>query len=263
MSSRTEDLPRQHTGTQLTRRTTSGDHRSMWIASTLAGASLLLIAALAVFGVLFALQGLITPGNAAQTAQDIAAAEGLFRAGLASAFVVVALDVVAAWAMQGVFSPVSAAVSTLNAWFRVAYAAVFMVALSQLAGIPNLLRDEEYQRAFGAEQLQAVVLAKTEAFHDLWMAALILFGVHLLLTGYLAYRSGFLPKTLGVLIAVSGFGYLFDSFGTFLSQGSPLIISTVTFLGEFLLAWWLLLRARHIASSTGFGTASHADVADG
>jgi hypothetical protein len=249
MTSRTEDLPRQHTSNEPPRRSTSEDGRPMWIASTLAGGSLLLIAALSAFGVLFALQGLITPGNAAKTAQDMAADEGLFRAGLASAFVVVVLDVVAAWALLRVFSPVSKAVSTLDAWFRVAYAAVFMVALSQLAGIPSLLRDEEYQRAFGTEQLQATVLAKTEAFHDLWMAALILFGVHLLMTGYLTYRSGYLPKTLGVLIAVSGFGYLFDSFGTFLSQGSPLIISTVTFLGEFLLAWWLVLRARHIAST--------------
>jgi hypothetical protein len=54
---------------------------------------------------------------------------------------------------------------------------------------------------------------------------------------------------LGALIVVSGLGYATDSFGTVLSQGSWTDITSFTFIGEFLLALWLLIPARHIARS--------------
>ena len=64
--------------------------------------------------------------------------------------------------------------------------------------------------------------------------------------GYLAYRSAYVPKILGVLLAIAGAGYVFDTFGEVLAEGAP-SISTVTFLGEFLLAVWLVIRSRHIS----------------
>ena len=88
------------------------------------------------------------------------------------------------------------------------------------------------------------------AFNDIWYVGQFLFGLHLLLIGYLAYRSGYVPRLLGALIAISGLGYAADSLGAVLSQGSWADISSFTFIGEFLLALWLLIRARHIAEST-------------
>ena len=175
------------------------------------------------------------------------ASEGMFRLGVASSYVVVVLDVVVAWALFRVFSPVSESISTLAAWFRVAYAGVFMVALSQLAGIPHLLGGNGYSGAFDTAQLHAQALLKADAYHDIWLAGLVLFGVHLLLIGYLAYESGYVPRTLGVLLVVAGLGYAFDSFGAVLSRGSSITISTVTFLGQFLLAVWLLIRSHRIS----------------
>jgi hypothetical protein len=77
-----------------------------------------------------------------------------------------------------------------------------------------------------------------------------LFGLHLLVIGYLAYRSGYVPRLLGALIAISGFGYAADSVGAVLSQGSWTDVSSFKFIGEFLLALWLLIRVRRIAVST-------------
>ena len=62
-----------------------------------------------------------------------------------------------------------------------------MVAVGQLAGVPDLLTATATRARFTAEQLQAQALLKVDAFNDIWMAGLILFGVHLLLVGYLAY----------------------------------------------------------------------------
>ena len=81
------------------------------------------------------------------------------------------------------------------------------------------------------------------------VAGLVLFGAHLVLIGYLAYRSGYMPRILGVLLVVAGLGYVFDSVGFVLSE-SPLEVSTVTFVGEFLLCLWLLIRGRRMTVGT-------------
>ena len=221
--------------------------RSIRKPSLIAGVALLLLSALAAFGNVVVVQGLVTSGDAATTASDILASDGLFRLGVASLYLVIVLDVVVAWALLGVFSPVNRDISRLAAWFRIAYAGVFMVAIGQLAGIPDLLNSDGYANVFTPEQLQVQALLRIEAFTDIWMAGLILFGVHLFLLGYLAYRSSYVPKVIGVLLAIAGVGYAFDSFFTVFTEGSPFAISTVTFLGEFLLALWLLIRGRRIS----------------
>lgn len=213
----------------------------------------MLMSALAGFGNLVVLEALVTPGDAAKTAGDIIASDGVFRLGMASLYLVVVLDVVVAWALLRVFSPVSRDISRLAAWFRLAYSAMFMVAISQLVGIPDLLNSEGYSTAFTAEQLQAQALLKVDSFNDIWMAGLILFGVHLLIIGYLAFKSGYVPRVLGILLVIAGVGYAFDSFVTVFSGGSPFAISTVTFLGEFLLGIWLLIWGSRIS----LGTDSH------
>jgi hypothetical protein len=207
----------------------------------------MLMSVLGGFANLVVVEGLVTPGDAAATTRDIVASDGMFRFGVATLYLVVVLDAIVAWALFRVFSPVNVDLSRLAAWFRLVYTGVLTVAVSQLAGIPGLLNSGAYSEAFGAEQLQGQVLLRTEAFDDIWMAGLILFGVHLLIIGYLAYASGYVPRVLGVLLVIAGVGYAFDSFVTVFSDGSPFAISTVTFLGEFLLGLWLLIRGRRIS----------------
>jgi hypothetical protein len=189
----------------------------------------------------------VTQGDAARTVEDIAASDGLFRWGTASLYAVVVLDVVVAWALFRFFSPVSSGLARLAAWFRLAYAGVFMLAIGQLAGIPDLVTSDKYSGVFTAEQIQGQTLLKTDAFDDLWMAGLILFGIHLALVGYLAYRSSYVPKLLGVLLIIAGAGYVFDSVASTVLASPPGSVATVTFLGEFLLALWLVARGRRIS----------------
>jgi hypothetical protein len=224
-------------------------------AAVVAGAALTLMAALGGFGNLVVVEGLVTSGDAATTARDIVASDGLFRLGVASLFLVALLDVVAAWALMRVFSPVHAELSRLDAWLRLAYAAVFMVAVSQLVGIPALLTGGgqsagDQSDGFTTGQVELQALAKIESFHDIWFAGLVLFGAHLAVTGYLAYRSGFVPRVIGVLLVVAGAGYAVDSFVDLFVDDVSFTVSSATFLGEFLLAVWLLVRGRRITSVT-------------
>ena len=231
----------------LEHRRSDAPNRSIRRAGFVAGLSLLAMSVLAGFGNFVAVEGLVTPGDAGQTAADILAADGTFRVGVLALYLVVVLDVVVAWALMRVFDPVSRSLSRLAAWFRLAYSAVFLVAISQLAGIPGLLAGGS--SGFSAEQVQAQALLKVDAFNDIWFAGLVLFGAHLVLIGYLAYRSGYMPRILGVLLVIAGLGYAFDSVGFVLSE-SPLEVSTVTFVGEFLLCLWLLIRGRRMSVGT-------------
>ena len=225
----------------------AGD-RSMRQAGLVAGVGILVMAALSAFGIFYVLEGLVTQGDAAGTVEDIRSSDGLFRWGIVSLYLVVVLDVVVAWALFRFLSPVNRGLSRLAAWFRLAYAGVFLVAIAQLAGIPDLVTADYYSSVLTAEQIQGQTLVKADAFDDLWMAGLILFGIHLLLVGYLAYRSGYVPKLLAVLLLVAGAGYVFDSVASTALANPPGSVATVTFLGEFLLALWLVVRGRRVSS---------------
>jgi hypothetical protein len=240
--------PASHQSAPLPSAQTSDDNRAVRRAALIAGAAIMLVAALAGFGNLVVVEGLVTPGDAAATADDILGSEGVFRLGVACLYLAALLDVVVAWALLRVFSAVHAELSRLSAWLRLAYAAVFMVALSQLAGIPALLTNADGNSAFTDGQLRAQALAKIDTFQDIWFAGLILFGAHLIGVGYLAYKSGFVPRFIGVLLVLAGAGYIFDSFVSVFTEDPAFAVSNVTFLGEFLLGLWLLLRSRRVAA---------------
>src|SRR6478752_3682720 len=112
-------------------------------ASLTAGIGLALMAVLAAFGVFGAVSALITPGDAARTALDIAASPSLFRLGIACLIVVVILDVIVAAALFTVFAPVNRMISAMAAGFRIAYAGVYLVAIAQLVIALQLLGDPD------------------------------------------------------------------------------------------------------------------------
>jgi hypothetical protein len=215
------------------------DTRSLRRASLTAGIALALIVVLAPFGTFGAVGRLVTPGDAAKTAQDILGSEGLFRWGIASLILVVILDVIVAAALLTVFEPVNRSVSTMAAWFRLAYAAVYLAAISQLVVALGFLGDPD-------QALRAV-----DAFDTVWHVGLNLFGVHLLLLGLLAYRSGFMHKIFGILLVIAGLGYLVDGFGVVLVPGYALDIGRFTFVGEAALMFWLLIKGSRKDFSRG------------
>ncbi len=160
----------------------------------------------------------------------------MFRFGILCLYLVAVLDVVVAWALYRVFMPVNAALSKLAAWLRTAYAAVFTVAISQL---------------IGALRLHTQALAHIDSFTNIRDAALVLFGLSLFALAYLAYRSGYVPKLLGLLLAFAGMGYVFDTVIRVIVRGSSSDVSAITGMGEFVFALWLVFRGRRINMSSG------------
>jgi Domain of unknown function (DUF4386) len=209
-------------------------------AAIVAGLGLLLMAILAPFANFYVLQNLIVINDAKATSDHILANAGLFRLGIVGFLVVAVLDVIVAWALYVLLEPVSKNLSLLAAWFRVVYAAVFAIALNPLLGVLQLLEGSNYLQALEPTQLQAQVMLSLSAFKSGWDLALVIFGFHLLVLGYVALQSGFIPKWLGFLLEVAAFGYLADGFGKLLIPNYNLSISTFTFVGEVVLIFWLL-----------------------
>jgi Domain of unknown function (DUF4386) len=215
-------------------------------SALVAGTALLGVAVLAAAGNFGAVQRLVTDGNATRTAIDIMAAQTTFSLGIAALVVVVALDIVVARALRTFFAPVHHRLASLAAWLRVSYAAIFAVAISQLFAALRLLQTAHHLTGFALVHRRTEAMQKIEAFQDIWRISLVLFGLHLVLIGYLTYRSGYAPRVLGVLLVIAGAGYLVDSFGGILSDTYSVNVSAVTFIGEALLLVWLLVKGRRI-----------------
>jgi hypothetical protein len=200
-------------------------------ASAIGGVALLLIAIVAGVSNFAALLPLITSGDAVATTRDIGGAVTQFRLGVLGMNVAAVLDIVVAAALLKLLEPVNRMVAVTAAWFRIAYSAVFLVAIAQLASVPALLDQPE------------AAMNAVDAYTVTWRIGLILFGAHLLLVGYLGFRSRFMPRVIAVLVAIAGLGYIWDGVGTILLADSAVLISTYTFVGEVALIGWLLFRA--------------------
>jgi len=149
---------------------------------------------------------------------------------------------VVAWALYVLLRPASAAVALLAGWMRLAYAAVFAVAVAKLLDVAQLTGGIQAP-AIAPEQLQAQVMASIASFDSGWDIGLSIFGLHLLGIGFLLWKSAHVPRFLGVLVVIAAGGYLADSFGTILLADYSLTISAFTFVGEALLIPWLLWKA--------------------
>lgn len=218
-------------------------------AALVAGLGLLIMTIFAVFAEYFARGSFIVVGDATATANNIIANETLFRIGILSYLVVIVMDVVVAWALYIFLKPVNKGLSLLAGWFRIIYSTIFGISLLNLLTALALLNSANYLKVFGIDQLHAEVMLSLNAFSDGWAIGFVFFGVHLCLLGHLVFKSGYIPKFIGVLLIVAGLGYFADSFGKILTTHYTLTIAMFTFVGEFLFMLWLLLKGSKIKES--------------
>jgi hypothetical protein len=219
---------------------------SIHCSAIIAGIGLLIMAILAPIANFSILQGLIIPDDAAKTFSNIAASEGLFRLGIFFFLLVVILDIIVAWALYIFLSPVNRSLSLLAAWLRIVYATLLAVGLYNLINVLHLLSGTDYLSVLDTDQLQAQVMLSLNAYTHGWQFGLIIFGFHLLLLGYLAFKAGYMKKILGILIIVAALGYMIDGCGKLLSSHYSVTISLYTFIGEVVLIFWLLIKGRKI-----------------
>ena len=228
----------------MTTKTTvpEADEMSLRAAALVAGLAMLVMAVLAGFANFSVMQGLVVPGDAAATGRNILASAGTFRVALLCFLVVAVLDVVVAWALYELLKRANQALSLLTAWLRVVYAAMLAVALNSLMSALRLFTGAGYMSTFQPGQQVAQAMASVDAFQSAWDMALGVFGLHLLLVGYLIFRARYIPWWVGALTVIAGLGYSVDSIAKLLSPAYAITIAQFTFVGEIVLMLWLLWK---------------------
>ena len=103
---------------------------------------------------------------------------------------------------------------------------ISFVSVAYKFDILTLLSDEEYLMILEPAQLQMRVMLALESYNNgIWLSS-IFWGLWLFPFGYLVYKSGFLPKVLGIFLMLGCFGYLIDFIGhTLVTDYSEMTIS--------------------------------------
>lgn len=203
---------------------------------------------------------LIVADDAAATAANILTKESLFRFGFV-ADLVSGLSYVGVTALlYYVLKPVSRSSSLIAAFFGLAGVAIggasWVIHLTPLL----LLHGSQYLSAFTTSQLQAMSLAALNLQLQVFPIGMLLFGIQCVLIGNLVARSMFLPRILGILLAIGGTCYLIASFANFLapSFGPRLVpfMMPVALIGEGSLSFWLLVKGVNVQRWNEVATAT-------
>jgi hypothetical protein len=223
-----------------------GKINSLRKIARIGGVLYLLIIILGLFGEFFVRSKLIATGDPTATAVKIAQNDLLWRIGIAGELVLLICGVGLGVIFYQVLKPVNRKLALLVVFFNLVSIAV-EVTSSLFLLAPLLLSGESpYLKTFEPSQLNALMQASLRMHEFGFGISLIFFGCVCIVVGYLIFKSGYIPKLIGILMAIAGFCYLVNSFAMILA---PSLASTIfpvilvpPFIGEFSLCLWLLLR---------------------
>lgn len=187
---------------------------------------------------------LIVSGDAAETAGNIMASESLFRLGIVDLLYNSILSIFLVIALYQVLK----VVNKNMAWLMVIFALVgvpigMMNELNNLA-VLQLLSGEDYLNGFTTEQLQSLAYFFIRLHNQGLKINMIFWGLWLFPLGYLVFKSGFLPRIIGVMLVIACIGYVAQSFAVFLGYNLSIIL--ITGWGELMLGLWLLIKGVNV-----------------
>jgi hypothetical protein len=213
-------------------------------AARITGVVYLLYFLTAVLGEFF-LRGLVVDGDAAATAANILAHQPLFRLGLATGLIATAGYIAVTALFYDMFKPVHRSLSLLAAFFSLVGCAILAFAsLFQLAPL-IVLGGSQYLSVFKVEQLRALALMFLELNTQANSICVVFFGIYCLLIGYLIFKSAFLPRILGALMALAGLGWLTFLYPPLANHLSPYDL-VLGFLAELSFCLWLLVMGVNV-----------------
>ena len=188
---------------------------------------------------------MIVFGNAAATAKHIMASEGQFRAGFVSALFAAVFFLLAAWALYVLLKPVNKNLALLFLLLNLGGVIVECINTLNLLAALLILGDADYLKAFQVDQQQALVMLFLNLYKNGFMIAQIFYGAWLFPLGYLVFKSGVLPKILGVVLMIHCFSWLMYFSLFFLSPDYDVTTNLsflLGFIAEFGLTLWLLIK---------------------
>lgn len=198
-------------------------------------------------------EGLTVHGDAMTTAQNILASEQMYRFGFVADLFCILCNIFLTLIFYFLFKTVNKNIALLALIFSVVATAVMAVnLLNQLAPL-LLLHNRAYLNTFSIQQLQTLSLFFLNLQSQGYNISLFLFAFYFPITGFLIYKSNFLPNFLGILYTLAGIGYLINSLGWFLfphlaAHLFPYVLLPA-FIGEVSMALWLIVKGLGVRES--------------
>lgn len=214
--------------------------------SQIAGFCYLIVIATGLFSEVFVRQALTVSNDAVATAQNIQSNEMLYRWGFVADLLNFIIGIPCVLIIYYLFKNVNKLLLQVALTFVIIQTAIIAVNLLNQINPLLYLSKETYLNSFQPNQLATLSLLSLNIQTQGYAIGLVFFGFYCLILAYVIYNSKMLPKFLGILLAISGLGYLINSFAMFLSKGfaNPLFmyLAIPIFIGELSLCLWLLIK---------------------
>jgi len=202
--------------------------------------------------VLATLLGQIGLGTASQVYQAMMTNEGSFRLALVVALTSGFLFLMVAWGLYVLLRPVNRNLALL--FLLLNAVGVAIQGASMLSLISAMLQGgaASNMQAYSATQLEGLAYLSINVYKMGWVTAQLFFGMWLFPLGYLVYRSGFLPRFLGVLLVLDGIAVLVWFLQALLLPDYPALHYpglALSFVAELGLALWLLVKGAKVVDA--------------
>ncbi|OGF03932.1 MAG: hypothetical protein A2W00_14410 [Candidatus Eisenbacteria bacterium RBG_16_71_46] len=209
-----------------------------------AGWLYLSLALTAPFSLLYVPSALIVSGDAAATAARIRASEMLFRFGIVGKVLTATLFAIVVLALYRLLKRVNQTHAVLMVTLAmISVPLAFLYVINDIAALV-LFKGAGFLSGFDQSQLEALGYLSLRLHSQGTVVAELFWGLWLLPFGLLVFRSGFLPRLLGVLLIINGFAYVAESLTGLLLPQYAAMVSRIAFpalFGEVAITLWLVI----------------------
>ena len=198
------------------------------------------------FGEAYVPSKLIVSGDPTATAANIKNFDFLYRLGFASFLIESLCDTALALILYVLLKPVNKQLSLLAAFFGLMATATFAFAeLFYFA--PQLILGRAYLNTFTPDQVNSLALLSLKFYGYAGMLFTAYYGMAWIVRSYLIFRSSYLPKFLGVLMAIGGIGFVVRNFLLILAPAyASDVLLILMFPGGLAMTVWLLVKGVNV-----------------
>lgn len=216
--------------------------KSIQKTARLAGFLYLLLLPLGIFGLIYVRTALVVPEDITATANNLATSILIYRFSILAALLIPIVNLSVVLTLYQLLKVVNRNMASLMVIFILLGAPIAMLSEVFQLAVLTIVSGTDYLAVFDTAQLNAQVAFLLGMHDDGVRIASIFWGLWLFPLGYLVFKSGFLPKILGLLLIVGCFGYLIDFLIPFFFPHIAVTVSQFTFIGELAFPLWLLIK---------------------
>ncbi|WP_431126550.1 DUF4386 domain-containing protein [Flagellimonas flava] len=212
----------------------------------LAGLLYFFIAITGIFSLMYVPSQLIVWDNPAQTVQNLTSSEFLFRLEILCELLCYLIFVFLPLVLFQLFKEVHKNMAVLMVVLVLMSVPISMGSVIYKFDVLSLLGESGFLEVYSAAQIETQVMQAFQSYFKGILISQIFWGLWLFPFGYLVYKSGFLPKVLGLFLMVGSIGYFLDFIGRVLcpDYNSLWISDYITIpasIGELGTCLWLLI----------------------